>query len=444
MNILPYPGIEEILEVHVIEMSVTTMQQFTHTVTVGDASRPFKATLVWMDPTNSAVTQKMLINNLDLEVEETTTGTVYYGNGNGADDVNNVEQVSISVPSTSGSYKVRVTAGSYLFGSSQTFSLIVTGGDLTFTSDAKATISEYNPLDCSSNERLVRVTAMDREADGWASTQKYRIAGTDNSYVLEGTMTGADKQDFMSTLSLCLPTGSFTVSLSNTASSGDLGGMAFEVDTCNIYLSEYQPSASFTITSATTDYCGTCSGYGVSLLLAGSFYGVPYGWNDDSHYQLSQTKGGDTEYMGTLATGMIREHKYCLGDGTYTLAMKDIPKSDDFLDDDYLANYFGVEEYRIYFSDTDDNAKTISSKDILTITVSGGSGDISTSTSSGGSDDDDKSTLSTGAAVGIAIAVIVVIGAIVAGIVYCACCRNGDDSKPLATSNIAGVGMGPK
>jgi hypothetical protein len=422
-NVLPYPSIEDVLEVHVVELSLSPNMEYVHTVTVGDNSRAFKATLVWMDPTNSAVTAKMLINNLDLQVEETSTGTVYYGNGNGGDDTNNVEQVAISVPLTSGSYKVRVTAGSYLYGSSQSFSLIVSGGDLTFSTSAKNSISSGdNPLGCATDERMVRLSAMGRTAVGWGSGQKYRIANTDNSFVLEGTMSGADKQDFLTDSSVCLPVGSFTASLLNTVSSSDLSEMALEVTTCDVYLSEYQPSASFTISSASSDYCGVCTTYLVSLLLAGSFYGVPYGWKDDTHYELTQSSGGDKNYMGTLATGMVREHKYCLGDGTYTLAIKNVPKNDDFLDDDYLANYFGVEEYAIYFADSSGNSKTLVPSQTMTITVSGGSADISTSGGGGGSDDDDS--ISTGAAIAIAVAVIVVIGCCVFAIVYFACCMN--------------------
>jgi hypothetical protein len=412
-NVLPYPGIEEVLEVHVIEMSVTTMQRFTHTVTVGDNSRSFKATLVWMDPTNSAVAAKTLINNLDLQVEETSTGTVYYGNGNGGDDTNNVEQVAISVPSTSGSYKVRVTAGSYLYGSSQSFSLIISGGNLTFTSDVMATTNAYNPLDCATNQRLVRMTAMDRQANGWTSGAKYRITG--NSASIEGTMSGSDKEDFITTRSMCLEVGSYSVSLLNPSSPTDFSEMAFEVDTCNVYLSEYQTSSSFSIGSSTSSYCGTCPTYQISLLLAGSFYGVPYGWSGNSHYVLKQTKGGDATHSGTLATGMLREHRYCLDSGTYSLYFRGVPTSDDFLDDDYLANYVGKEEYTIYVSDSagNDFMLTEGLEAVLTVDASTATYIVAEADDSG----DEKSAISP-VVLGIIIAVVVVIILCVIGAIW--------------------------
>ena len=47
-----------------------------------------------MDPENSGLSTKMLLNNLDLQVTEVSTGKVYYGNGIQDDEYNNV---SISI-----------------------------------------------------------------------------------------------------------------------------------------------------------------------------------------------------------------------------------------------------------------------------------------------------------------------------------------------------------
>ena len=417
-NILPYPGIEDVLETHVIEYSVSTSQRFTHQVTVGDAARPFKATLVWMDPTNTMISAKMLINNLDLQVED-PSGTIYYGNGNGGDDVNNVEQVTIAAPTVSGTtYKIRVTSGEYLFGGSQAFSLIVTGGDLTFVSDGVASSGSYDPLGCSSGERLVRVTAMDREADGWGTSQSYRVANSDETVVRTGSMSGADKNDFMTSESWCLPTGSYTAELVNSMDASNFDEMAFEIETCKVYLSQYQPSGQFTIDTSSSNYCGSCPGYEISLLLAGSFYGVPYGWTDNTHYSITQTEGGDDVMMGTLATGMLREHKYCLGDGVYVIQFNDVPTTDDALDDDFLANYFGHEEYTIYLADSSGNSASLYPGRTATVTISGGSGTIKVS---GSKDDDDDQVLSTGAIVAIVIVIIIIIGCVGCCLAYMMC-----------------------
>lgn len=48
-----------------------------------------KATIVWMDPTNAVMTNRMLLNNLDLRVI-TPTGLILYGNNIPGDEVNNV------------------------------------------------------------------------------------------------------------------------------------------------------------------------------------------------------------------------------------------------------------------------------------------------------------------------------------------------------------------
>jgi hypothetical protein len=88
-NVLPYPGIETILQLQVIETTIYPYQEIIHIVEVHDVSRPFKATLAWMDPNNAIMTNRMLLNNLDLKVI-TPSGQVLYGNNAAGDEVNNV------------------------------------------------------------------------------------------------------------------------------------------------------------------------------------------------------------------------------------------------------------------------------------------------------------------------------------------------------------------
>ena len=348
-NILPYPGIEDVLETHVIEFNLSANEHYRHRIKVGDASHPLKATLVWMDPTNTIMSAKMLINDMDLIVED-PTGKIYYGNGLRGDDVNNVEQVTIEAPTVSDTvYQIRVSTGEYLYGGSQTFSLIVTGGDLTFAYASYGFDGYRNPY-CPTGEHLVRITLMDRGADGWSAGQSYRVTKMYSSFVRTGTMSGAVKNDSITSESWCLPSGTYTVTLLNSVDSTDLDEMALELENCKLYLSQYQPSGKFTIGSSTWNYCGHCPGYEISLLLVGSFYGVPYGWIGNTHYSLTQTTWGDDVFMGTLAIGMLREHKYCVSGGVYVLQLHDAPTTDDAVDDDYMEKIVGHEEYYIYVS----------------------------------------------------------------------------------------------
>eukprot|EP00604_Paraphysomonas_vestita_P002812 CAMPEP_0174818882 /NCGR_PEP_ID=MMETSP1107-20130205/1813_1 /TAXON_ID=36770 /ORGANISM="Paraphysomonas vestita, Strain GFlagA" /LENGTH=431 /DNA_ID=CAMNT_0016031437 /DNA_START=818 /DNA_END=2110 /DNA_ORIENTATION=+ len=98
-NILPYPGIEDILKIHVVEATIGSLNEFSAKVQIGDSTRPFKASLVYMDPQNSVMSTKMVINNLDLIVED-PFGNTYYGNNLAGDDINNVEQVVVYTPTS--------------------------------------------------------------------------------------------------------------------------------------------------------------------------------------------------------------------------------------------------------------------------------------------------------------------------------------------------------
>ena len=47
-NVLPYAGIEEVLDLFVEELLVSSLQRVSYTVTVSDTTRPLKATIAWM------------------------------------------------------------------------------------------------------------------------------------------------------------------------------------------------------------------------------------------------------------------------------------------------------------------------------------------------------------------------------------------------------------
>jgi hypothetical protein len=406
--VLPYPGIEEVLKIHVLEASIGSLQQFTTEIQIGDSSRPFKVTLVYMDPANTIMSTKMLINNLDLIVEDPTGSNVYYGNGIAGDDINNVEQVSLLSPGTgSGIWKIRVISDvlpesgdpSVTSYSSQPFSLIISAGDLTVVTEGSYSNSStsYNPHSCSDTQQLISMTLYDNGGDGWGSGNSYLITNTTTGAVIQtGTMGSAIPSDLMVRSSFCLEFGSYSVALLQTGAKTN--EMSLEINQCHLYLSEYQPTGTISITSATD--CNVCSNYLLTMTLRGSLYGsmppspppppllltpllsslsVPYGWKNSSHYTVTQTKGSPdadpNSYLlleGTLIASPFRDHSICLSDGTYVITMDDIPKSDDFLTDDdyyaYLQSEVGVEEYRIYFNQNKKLKMKANQKAIVTVT----------------------------------------------------------------------------
>lgn len=91
-------------------------------LSVGSDVQTLKVTLVWNDPAAEPGTSRSLINDLDLEVEEVQSGSVFFPwilpvapsadsllsfARRGIDRLNNTEQVSIRLPAV-GQYKIRV------------------------------------------------------------------------------------------------------------------------------------------------------------------------------------------------------------------------------------------------------------------------------------------------------------------------------------------------
>ena len=102
--------------------SVAQSQTFTKTITVPANAAQLKVTLAWTDSTALINNSKALINDLDLEVEEQSTGTIYRPWVSSAfahrdslakipvrrrDTLNTAEQVSIELPAA-GNYILRV------------------------------------------------------------------------------------------------------------------------------------------------------------------------------------------------------------------------------------------------------------------------------------------------------------------------------------------------
>lgn len=322
--------------------------------------------------------------------------------------------MTIATPA-SGTYEISVSASPYLTTTSQSFSLIIGSADLTYSSSASFTSFSV----CGTNQDLVYMTAMDHDGDGWDG----------NSYVLQkggvtiatGTMTGVVGDDSFRQMSMCLEHGTdYSVSLLQGGSDSD--EMGFEVDN-QVYLSDYQTTGTFSVPPA------SCVNPNLDLLLVGSLYGVPYGWNGDTHYQVLQTKGGNLKYKGTLVTGMLRQHTYCLPDGSYEVIMKGVPDDDDFFDDDYMGGYFGAEEYFMQISISSEET-SIDQSYKFTFTLEGGMLTATGTKKNSGGDDDDE--ISTGTAIAIAFGVIfLVVALLCCGMCYC-------NSKK---SQVAGKGM---
>lgn len=92
-------------------------QEYLIRVAAVDPALPLRITLVWTDAPGAPGANPALVNDLDLEVTETSSGNVYKGNvfengfsvtGDDFDNLNNIECVYVRIPT--GIYEVRVVA----------------------------------------------------------------------------------------------------------------------------------------------------------------------------------------------------------------------------------------------------------------------------------------------------------------------------------------------
>lgn len=285
-----------------------------------------------------------------------------------------------------GQYSVIVTS-SYLVTQKQNFSLIVTGGNISFIShDASVPstlVSSYNPYNCHEDERYVVLTALDHGGNGWGTGNSYEIRDiSDNTLVNSGTLSNKAGEQSRKIIPLCLQSDrNYSISLitNGTSTDSDSDEMGLEISPCNIFLSKYMTSSIFTISSTTmSSYCGDCENkFKLQILLSGSFYGVPYGWNQPSHYILWNSVNSNMIYSGTLITGMYSLHSYCLTSEIWYLEFSDVPSNDDgFITNSNIAQRFGVEEYLMTVTDGI-NEVSISPGQRTTIIVNGTSATLS-------------------------------------------------------------------
>jgi Subtilase family len=134
-------------------------QQWTKNITVPANTAQLKITLAWTDSTASVNNNKALLNDLDLEVQEISSGTIYKpwvlstaahidslnkGSVRKRDSLNTAEQVSIALPAA-GVYQVKVT-GTNIITSSLPF-------HIAFHTDTLNTFSFTNPQHASDVNR---------------------------------------------------------------------------------------------------------------------------------------------------------------------------------------------------------------------------------------------------------------------------------------------------
>ena len=376
-----------------------------------------KASLVWMDPWNYYVAEKFLLHDLDLIVEKvafngsceknrpSTSNPIWFGNGGSEPDThNNVEMIHIPAdvlqPSTT--YRVQVRAkvldGEGAYNSvAQPYALVLTvpkGSSVSsellgdFSCDdyrtsgdddsAHANWPDYWRMSACNNETHLEVELhlTSHNGNGWGASGYYEILDSNDQVVKSGSMNSSDAMtSIREKVTVCLPEGTYTVTLHNTNSDSALHNQGILSPMCKLNLHGlWQTTKQITIAptmiqesdDGTTGIipvfkCNECGmdEVEVDLMLWSSLYGgkISYGWHSDTSYKIQRrcTEGGNVGIY-PIATnapnaGILEHHKYCLPDGIYDIGYDSISADDDFyslgVKDDSFTPAYGVEEYEI-------------------------------------------------------------------------------------------------
>lgn len=117
-----YAAVSAIMQKKFDESTLSDGHEWTKTITLPAGIHSYKVTLSWTDSTASVNNNKAIINDLDLEIVETGTGTIYHPWTLNAtpikdsleklavrkrDSLNTTEQVTLSLPAP-GSYQIKV------------------------------------------------------------------------------------------------------------------------------------------------------------------------------------------------------------------------------------------------------------------------------------------------------------------------------------------------
>jgi PGF-pre-PGF domain-containing protein len=118
-----FPRNSVVLKYHDNKRLNDTGESWNVTYSVNYSTQPFRATLVWTDYPRTEISDKDLVNDLDLAVIG-PTGNVYLGNGRSEpDNRNNVECINIPNPAV-GNYTIHVNA-THIAKEQQNFSLVL-------------------------------------------------------------------------------------------------------------------------------------------------------------------------------------------------------------------------------------------------------------------------------------------------------------------------------
>jgi hypothetical protein len=317
-----------------------------------------------MDPANTIVSDKLLLSDIDLRIISPSS-TVSYGNNRPGDEVNNVEQVMISTPST-GTYSVVLRSKVFTEVVNQPVSLIITSGGTVSNKVISTTSSSYpkNEISCSSGQQMITLDLLDRGGNGWGSGNSFVIQDASESTTYHTfTMNGDVGKDSSQEQSVCLTEGVKYVAkfIQNGSNKKEMG---VTIPQCSVYLSSDVTSQLLDLT--TSSLCNPCpsSKFLLNTALYGPAEGIPYGWKDDSRYTLLQSLDVNTTVVittGTLTTGVKSSRNYCLGSGVYYLEFDGVPDNDDI----YVAGSVGVSSYRIEVSNCGAYPGTIATDDMF-------------------------------------------------------------------------------
>lgn len=246
-----------------------------------------------------------------------------------------------------GTYTVEITAKVLTESVNQAVSVVITSGGSVTSSALSSVDTSFvtNELSCGSGFQMVTVNLMDRGGDGWGNNNDYEIRDMeDNSLVESGDLNGDVGEDSYLTHSICLEEGkSYDISLIRDGSSSK--DMTLDIPQCSVHLSKYTESAVLDLTTAGS--CNRCDAFLLEIVLIGPSEPIPYGWKDDSVYLL-QNSSNFTVGEGTLATGVLSKHKFCLQNDVYRLEFNSVPNNDDFLQGQDMSE--GIDQYRIALS----------------------------------------------------------------------------------------------
>lgn len=350
-SVLPLKKYPHEFDLFVDEYHLSSMYKMTYQVHVDSVSTfDLKVTLVWMDPPNSVLSERLLLNDLDLIVES-PKGDIYHGNGDFKDDVNNVEQVLIDKRQLiSGIYEVHVLANKLIKEDGQDYSLVITSPGYVEKNIKPVMVSDgLHSLNCDRNHSELWIEMFDHDGNGWGKGNSFRIreAGTIRDVIVE-SMPSSREFGIYERKGYCIPDGRYDISLVTLGANPK--STAIAIQGCHVYLNQYRIQDHLSISN---NDCNPCiGGQIVEVAMLGSFFGIPYGWHDHTFYTVFDGKGSKILASGTLTTGIMEVQRHCLVPGDYSIGFSSIATDDDFIyfyDDDY-SKYFGVEEYAISLS----------------------------------------------------------------------------------------------